>query len=89
MSNGASSYQSFKEKLDQEHRWPSLYMFKFIVPKSKRETIPAMFPDLELKSRESKEGNYISYTIEIIMESSEEVISIYEEAHKVEGLIAL
>jgi putative lipoic acid-binding regulatory protein len=84
-----SSYRAFKEKLDLEHQWPSIYMFKFIVPKDLKSAIPKMFPDEKISTRESKEGNYISYTIEKMMNSSDEVISIYEEAHKIEGIIAL
>ena len=85
----SSSYRAFKEKLDLEHQWPSVYMFKFIVPKNLKNVIPEMFPDENISTRESKEGNYISYTIEIMMKSSDEVISIYEEVHKIEGIIAL
>ena len=79
----------FKEKLDKQHKWPSLYMFKFIVPKGKEDAIYDIFPKNEVQSKMSKKGNYISLTAKVMMGSSDDVLRIYEEAHKVEGVIAL
>lgn len=83
------SYRAFREKLNQEHHWPCIYMFKFIVPKEKSSEILEMFPESEIKTKESKEGKYVSFTINQMIDSSDEVIKIYEEAHKIEGVIAL
>ncbi len=79
----------FKEKLDSQHRWPSLYMFKFIVPKGQENSIIDLFPKNEVKTKASKRGNYISVTSQVMMGSSDDVIKIYQDAHKVEGVIAL
>lgn len=84
-----NTYSDFKDKLDNQHVWPSLYMFKFIVPKGIEDQIISLFPKNELTSKASKEGNYISITAKIMMGSSDEVIRIYQEAHKIEGVIAL
>ncbi len=87
------SYQtdrkSFAEKLDQEHHWPTHYLFKFIVPKGKEEEVTKIFPPDEYKIRESSNGNYVSVSAKIYLESSEEVIKIYEEAYKIPGIISL
>lgn len=48
-----------------------------------------LFPSNELSTKESKGGKYVSVTAKIMMGSSDDVIKIYEEAHKVEGVIAL
>ena len=85
----ATGYKAFKEKLDLEHKCPCPYMFKFIVPKSKKDAIRKLFPKQQMLEKRSKEGNYVSYTIEMVMQSSDEVIRIYEQAHKIEGIIAL
>lgn len=83
------NYHSFKERLENNHEWPSLYMFKFIVPSHKRNEIDRIFPKNEVSSKYSKGGKYISITAKIMMNSSEDVMNIYKEAHKVEGVIAL
>ncbi len=83
------SYDSFKSKLDRTHEWPSLYMFKFIVPAGKKEEVMALFPKNELKTRTSKNGKYISITANVMMGSSEDVIKKYHEAHEIKGLVAL
>jgi len=83
------TFEEFKEKLDSQHVWPSLYMFKFIVPKGKEPAVISLFPKNELTSKSSKEGNYTSLTAKVMMGSSDEVIRIYQEAYKIDGVIAL
>jgi hypothetical protein len=84
-----SNWTSLREKLDQHYIWPSLYTFKFIVPKEKVEEIKRLFPKHESKEKQSKNGNYISVTLQMMMPGSEEVIKVYHLASGVEGLIAL
>ena len=83
------SIETFKEKLDKEHKWPCSYMFKFIAPASKSEELKAMFSKENLTEKPSKAGNYVSFTLNKHMESSDEVIEIYRQANKIEGLIVL
>ncbi len=85
----STSHTVFKQRLDEEHTWPGMYLFKFVVPKEKQQEIIQLFPDDKLTTKLSKEGNYISITVHKHMQSSDEVIEIYERAHKVEGVIAL
>lgn len=80
---------SFREKLDQHYRWPSLYMFKFIVPKGKEEEVKNLFPQHNTNEKSSREGNYTSITFEIMAPSSQAVIDVYQKASVIEGLIAL
>jgi uncharacterized protein len=80
---------SFRQKLDQHYAWPSLYMFKFIVPAGKEEQVKKLFPLHTTSEKQSKQGNYISITIQMMMPSSEAVIGIYQQASGIEGLIAL
>jgi putative lipoic acid-binding regulatory protein len=82
-------YSSFQEKLDQHYAWPSLYIFKFIVPKGKEIELKELFPLHTPKERESKKGNYTSVTLEMMMPSSEAVIHVYKKIATVEGIIAL
>ena len=83
------SIEAFKEKLDNEHDWPTTYMFKFVVPAAKAIEVEAVFSEEELHVKESKAGNYMAFTMNKMIYSSDEVVKIYQEAKKIEGLIAL
>lgn len=80
---------SFKEKLDNEYEWPSLYTFKFIVPKGQEDEVRAIFGNHEVAEKQSRKGNYISLTAKVMAESSDKVIDFYIQANKIEGIIAL
>ncbi|MBL7859470.1 MAG: DUF493 family protein [Cyclobacteriaceae bacterium] len=80
---------SFQEKLDEHHQWPSLYVFKFIVPTGKEDAVKKLFPLNATTERLSKQGNYISITAQVMMTSSNSVIDVYRKASRIEGLIAL
>lgn len=82
-------FNTFKEKLDQHYAWPALYIFKFIVPKGKEGDVRKLFPLHDISERPSKNGNYTSLTIQMMMPSSESVIEVYQSASNIDGLIAL
>ena len=81
--------ESFRVKLERHHSWPTLYIFKFIVPKGKEEELRRLFPLHTTSEKESKNGNYISLTFQMMVPSSTVVIEVYKKAAVVEGLIAL
>jgi uncharacterized protein len=81
--------KSFREKLDQHYAWPSLYIFKFIVPAGQEEAVKKLFPKHVPSEKRSTKGRYTSVTVQMMMPSSEAVVSIYEQASVIEGLIAL
>ncbi|WKN32978.1 DUF493 family protein [Porifericola rhodea] len=81
--------EAFKQKLDGTHKWPSLYMFKFIVPRGKEDEVFALFPKNKLSTKESSKGNYVSVTAKVMMGSSDAVMEKYVEADKIEGVFAL
>ncbi len=83
-------FGSFREKLDRHYAWPSLYVFKFIVPAGKEEQLRQMFP-LHVTShvKASEKGNYISLTYQMMMPSSDAVIEVYKKVSVIEGIVAL
>ena len=81
--------ESFREKLDQYYTWPSLYVFKFIVPAGKEEEVKQLFPLHATMEKSSKQGNYKSVTVEMMMPSGESVLNIYIKASTIEGIVAL
>ncbi|MCE2895070.1 MAG: DUF493 domain-containing protein [Flammeovirgaceae bacterium] len=80
---------SLKEKLDQHYAWPALYTFKFIVPKGKETEVTSLFPNHVATEKTSKNGNYTSITLQMMMPSSESVIDVYVVTYTIEGIIAL
>ena len=80
---------SFRKKLDQHYTWPALYIFKFIVPTGKEEEVKQLFPRHTPVEKISKQGNYKSMTVEMMMPSGDAVLSIYLQAAKIEGIVAL
>ncbi len=81
--------QSFKEKLEAVSEWPSLYMFKFIVKKEQEEDVKTIFHMHEVITKPSKNGNYVSLTINMLAASSDQIIEKYLETSKIKGIIAL
>lgn len=83
------NFDSFRERLENEYEWPSLYTFKFIVPKEQEDAVMELFPKVEVSTKESSGGKYISLTARLMANSSDTIISVYEKARHIEGLIAL
>jgi hypothetical protein len=82
-------FKAFKEKLDQQHKWPDIYVFKFVVPIGRADEFNSEFPGEPFHEKTSKAGNYVSYTLRKQLHSSDEVVEMYLKARKIEGLIAL
>ncbi len=83
------SIPAFKRKLEEEHSFPTIYMFKFIVPSGKENKVIELLPEGDITSKPSREGKYVSVTAKLMMPSSDEIIEIYNQTHRIEGLIAL
>jgi putative lipoic acid-binding regulatory protein len=81
--------KSFREKLDQHYAWPSLYMFKFIVPAGQEDAVKKLFPKHVASEKRSNRGRYTSVTVQMMMPSSDAVVSVYVQASAIDGLIAL
>jgi len=86
------NFEQFKQKIEQEHTFPTVYMFKFIVPADNKKLalVEALFTEeSELHQKESSNGKYISITSKQVVISADEIINIYQKAMKIEGLMAL
>ncbi len=86
-------YASLKEKLETTHNFPEDYVFKFITNNDelKHTEIYRAFDDTEftLSSKESKNGKYTSITINAFVLDANQVIRIYKEVGKIQGVIML
>ncbi len=93
MKNSEEKYKKLKEQLAQGFEWPTVYMFKFIIPADlKRQAqVENLFntEEAQVTIRQSRKGNYLSITAKEMMMNPDRVIDRYLEAEKIEGLIAL
>ncbi len=93
MSSKEDFYIKLKDSLDATTKFPSEYLYKFIVPSKGNHfmEVEDLFKDklIKISSKESKTGKYVSVSIKIILSSSDEVISYYRKAEKIEGIISL
>ena len=93
MKDTNSFYKKLKTQLDETTKFPSDYLYKFIVTAEGNKV--AQVEDLfnnkgaVIKTKKSKTGKYISVSIVIKLASSDEVISYYTKAEKIEGIISL
>jgi uncharacterized protein len=81
--------QSFKEKLEAQNSFPTLYMFKFIVPSGSETEVAALLPNNKMSLKTSSKGKYVSATIKAMMPNSDAILDVYEKASEIEGVISL
>lgn len=80
----------FRDLLNQEHSWPTTYIFKFIVKGDQEREVTDLFDeDVVINKKPSSAGKYTSVTIQAKMATADEVIAIYNAAASIEGIISL
>ncbi len=93
MSNRKERYEKLRAQLSEGFEWPTVYMFKFIIPADNERLakVESLFNtrEAQVNTRQSSKGNYISITAKELMMSPERVIDRYLQAEEIEGLIAL
>lgn len=93
MTKKETFYKSLKKKLEEGTKFPSDYLYKFIVPTTKNQVseVEAVFSEKQAKitKKASKTGKYISISIMLNVKNADEVIANYHAVDKVEGLISL
>lgn len=90
MSN-SSIFEGLRNKLENEE-WPSTYLFKFILPND-NESISKLLSIFGTENNQqmqnSRNGKYVSITIEELMMSADDVIVKYEKAALLKGVMSL
>jgi len=82
-------HEKFRDLLEQNYQWPDYYEFKFIVKIADKNLILDKLTGFQIVVTPSRNGNYISISARKLMNSSEEVIQIYEVMSTVQGVISL
>lgn len=80
----------FKELLNKEYDWPARYTFKFIVKAAYQQEVQSLFDkDVDIVFKPSSGDKYVSVTIHAQMADADAILSIYEAASVIPGIIAL
>ena len=84
-----SNTERFKQQLVDHYDFPTSYLFKFIVSAEKGNEFRKLFPDINFETKNSRTGKYISFSKKLKVNSSEEVIEIYNRASRIKHIISL
>lgn len=86
-------YKKLKTQLENTTKFPANYLYKFIVPttKNQEKEVVDLFNKVGavINTKQSKTRKYVSVSIELKVNSSDEVIMYYQKAEKIEGIISL
>jgi hypothetical protein len=88
----AERRERLRKQLDAFHDWPSAFSFKFVLPneEARIQQLKNIFgAAAEFSERQSRNGNYISFTIKEVLPSAEHVFQRYEAAGGIEGIMSL
>ncbi len=93
-NNQDEFYAKLKIKLEESSKWPSLYLYKFIIPNTPDQSakLLSIFDNLGavISSNQSKTGKYTSYSIKVKMNNPDHVIAKYKEVGAtIKGVISL
>lgn len=84
--------KNLRNKLNNTTSFPSVYMFKFIVPDDPEKLVKVqnLFgSEAELSYNKSRSGNYICVTGKEVMLNADEVIRRYKKAFNIKKIISL
>jgi len=82
-------HEKFRELLDQSYQWPDYYEFKFIVKIAEKHHLLAKLRGFTVSENPSKNGNYVAITARKLINSTQEVIDVYEGVSKIPGIMSL
>ena len=87
-------YKNLTKLLEKNSEWPCEYLFKFIVKsdENKISLIESIFDNIGaiIKKKQSRNNNFTSISVNVIMNRPENVIEKYKEvSEKVEDVILL
>ncbi|MDZ4750448.1 MAG: DUF493 domain-containing protein [Flavobacteriales bacterium] len=81
-----------RKRLNEIHHWPSIYMFKFILPNDTEGVtrLKLIFGEsAEFKQKFSANSKYTSITVREMMLDADTIFDRYKLAATIEGIISL
>jgi putative lipoic acid-binding regulatory protein len=89
MMRDEANIENFRNQLEQHYDFPTEYPFKFIVPMGQIEKLKSLFPPGKISLKHSKTGKYVGVSCKLNVESSNQIIDIYNQAYLIKGIISL
>lgn len=93
MSDKDDFYSKLKIQLGDTTDFPADYLYKFIVPASDNQVaeVESIFNNTGavINTKNSKTGKYVSVSIILKLNSSDEIITYYRKVEKIKGIISL
>ena len=93
MSDKDDFYSKLQIQLDDTTDFPADYLYKFIVPASDNQVaeVESVFNNTGavINTKNSKTGKYVSVSIILKLNSSDEIITYYRKVEKIKGIISL
>ncbi|WP_116768869.1 DUF493 family protein [Maribacter litoralis] len=91
--NPEEFYKKLREQLTETTKWPSNYLYKFIVETAtdKIAKIEGIFDNMGavIDLKKSKNGKYTSVSITVNLKGPDQVIEKYKEVGEIGGVISL
>ena len=92
--NNIDFYDKLRLRLHKTSSWPSKYLFKFILNSNNKSVnkVEEVFCNMNanFSSKKSKNGKYVSISVNVLMKSPEMVIGKYQEiADQIDDVISL
>lgn len=84
--------ERLRARLNEIHIWPSVFMFKFILPtdEARLTQLKLIFGEsAEVRERLSSKGNYTSVTVREMMLSADDIFDRYRRAKDIKDIISL
>ena len=84
--------ENFKAKLLETTTFPTVYMFKLIVPSDNRSIALAenLFgAEADIHTKESDKGKYTSITAKQVVVNVDEILEVYKKAGEIKGAMIL
>lgn len=93
MTDREAFYKKLKSQLEDTTNFPTKYLYKFIVPTTENQAqeVQDLFDKggAVISTKKSKTGKYISVSVQIKVQSADEVIAYYKRAEAIKGIISL
>ncbi|MDD2986541.1 DUF493 family protein [Flavobacterium sp.] len=91
--NTEEFYERLKEELRKTSDWPSIYLYKFIVPTDAVKIIAVenAFNNMGavINTQQSKTGKFTSISVNVRMKNPEQIVEKYLEVSTIDGIISL
>lgn len=86
-------YNRLREKLETNTQFPTDFLYKFIIPnhENKKQQLYHIFEGTNalIDTKESSSNKYLSFSVKIKVDNTDQIIDFYKKAGEIEGIVSL